>query len=250
MRLGILGGGRAGWAFGSTWNAIGWPIAGVWLRDTSHSRITELLGAPRLDLADVAASSELLLVGVSDDAIDDVLASIPPTEAIIFHASGSKPSPAGGFSLHPLRALPPVGTPTTLAGSLLVFEGQHRKTARLVAAAAEARFAEIDPEMKTLYHAGAVFGANFAAAVADIAEELMRRAGVKDVRLELAALAESALKNWKDHPGRSGFTGPAARGDAGVVRRHLAALQGDPELASTYQLLSDYISGRVLATKE
>src|SRR5205809_1073105 len=33
VRLGIIGGGRAAWAFGSTWRRIGWPIAGVTLRE-------------------------------------------------------------------------------------------------------------------------------------------------------------------------------------------------------------------------
>src|SRR2546423_15307177 len=35
VNLGIIGGGRAAWAFGSTWRRLGWPIAGVTLRDTA-----------------------------------------------------------------------------------------------------------------------------------------------------------------------------------------------------------------------
>src|SRR5688500_2879171 len=112
MRLGILGGGRAAWAFGSAWRRIGWPLAGVWLRDSSQSHIAELRGTPRRDVADVARDAELLLVAVSDRAIAEVVGTIPPTEALVFHASGAMPSPPDGFSLHPLRALPPVGTPS------------------------------------------------------------------------------------------------------------------------------------------
>ena len=43
MRLGILGGGRAAWAYGSAWRRISWPIDGVWLRAESQSRLPELL---------------------------------------------------------------------------------------------------------------------------------------------------------------------------------------------------------------
>ncbi len=109
MRLGIIGGGRTAWAFGSAWRRIGWPITGVWLRDASHSHIAELLETARFDMNDLARDSELLLVGVSDRAIAEVAESIPASNAIVFHASGSVPSPRGGFSLHSLKSLRPVG---------------------------------------------------------------------------------------------------------------------------------------------
>ena len=102
--LGILGGGRAAWAFGSAWRRIGWPIDGVWLRAESKSALPELLEAPRKSIEELRA--DLLLIAVSDRAIDEVAARIPvappPPAAyagatpIIFHASGAKPSVRGG----------------------------------------------------------------------------------------------------------------------------------------------------------
>src|SRR5260221_11591790 len=99
MRLGILGGGRAAWAFGSTWRRIGWPIDGVWLRPESQSRLPELLEAPRKAID--ALEADLLLLAVSDRAIDVVAGLIPSNKAILFHASGAMPAVRGGFSLHP-----------------------------------------------------------------------------------------------------------------------------------------------------
>lgn len=249
MRLGILGGGRAAWAFGSAWKRIGWPLSGVWLRDESRSRITELLETPRLALTDLAADSELLLVGVSDRAIAECAQAIPASNALIFHASGALLSVRDGFSLHPLKALPPVGEPSDLAGTLLVFEGGHRHTAKLVAAAVGARFAEVAPEAKPLYHAAAVFGANYVAAALDIAEELMGQAGVPGVRDDLVALAGSAIENWRRYDDDRRFTGPAARGDRDTIRRHLAALH-DPQVAALYELLAARIAGLNLASDE
>ena len=248
MRLGIVGGGRAAWAFGSAWKRIGWPLSGVWLRDESHSHITELLEAPRVDLGDLAHDSELLLIAVSDRAIPDVAQSIPESEALVFHASGALLSMRGGFSLHPLKALPPVGSPTDLEGTLLVFEGDHRRTAKLIAAAVGARFAEVSPEQKALYHAAAVFGSNYVAAVLDVSERLMERAGVADAREALVALAQSAIDNWRAHTDAKRFTGPAARGDFEVMQRHVEALGGDPQLAEVYRLLAEQIAGSKLAT--
>lgn len=248
MRLGILGGGRAAWSYGSAWKRIGWPLSGVWLRDASHSHIAELLETARMDMADLARDSELLLVAVSDRAIAEVAAAIPETEALIFHASGALLSVRDGFSLHPLKSLPPVGEPSDLEGTLLVFEGQHKRTAKLIAAAVGARLAEVAPERKALYHAAAVFGANYVAAALEIAERLMHQAGVEEAREDLAALARSAIENWSRNRDKKRFTGPAARGDREVLQRHLEALRDEPQLAQIYELLAAEVAGSLLAS--
>src|SRR5437660_1784469 len=69
MRLAILGGGRAAWAYGSEWRKIGWPIAGVWLRDESTSRIAELLQTGRRSIDALAKDADLILVAVAHSAI-------------------------------------------------------------------------------------------------------------------------------------------------------------------------------------
>ncbi len=251
MRLGILGGGRAAWAFGSAWRRIGWPLSGVWLRAESQSRIAGLLDTPRCSVAALAAESELLLVAVSDRAIPEVADLIPEeTEALVFHASGALLSVRDGFSLHPLQSLPPVGEPSDLEGTLLVFEGEHKRTAKLIAAAVGARFCEVAAGQKSLYHAAAVFGANYVAAALDIAERLMAEAGVDHAREDLAALARSAIANWLRHTDARRFTGPAARGDRETIERHLEALRGEPQVAEIYRLLADQIAGSLLARQK
>src|SRR2546428_11618071 len=239
MRLGIIGGGRAAWAFGSTWQRMGWPLAGIALG--SASAISGLLETQRRSIDELASESDLLLIAVSDRATPEVAASIPQTKAIIFHPSGILTSLRGGFSLHPLKALPPVGEPSDLRDALLVFEGAHREIAKRIADAAGARLAEIAPQQKVLYHAAAVFGSNYIAALLDIAEELI---GIEHARDDLAALAQSAIDNWLAHSDGRRFTGPAARGEREVIERHLAALQGNPRLAELYRLLAE----RILAT--
>ena len=235
LSLGIIGSGRAAWAFASTWKRIGWPITGI------ATRSAEWDIAPRRTIEELAAISELLLVAVSDRAIEEVVALIPETKAIILHPSGALSALRGGFSLHPLKSLPPVGEPSDLQGTLLVFEGSHRDVAEQIATAAGTRFAEISADAKTRYHAAAVFGSNYVAALLDIAEELI---GIDGVREDLAALARSAIDNWLAHTDAQRFTGPAARGDAAVIERHLDVLGDQPELAEIYRLLA----ARILAT--
>lgn len=247
MRLGIVGGGRAAWAFGSAWRRIGWPIAGVTLRDASPSNIAGLLGTSRVELDVLARDAEVILIAVSDRSIGEVAAAIPQTEAIVFHASGATASVRGGFSLHPLKALAAVGDPSDLRDALLVFEGNHRKTAKLIAKAIGARFEEITAEQKPLYHAAAVFGANYVAALLDISQQIMTGAGMGDVREDLAALARSAIDNWLAHVDDTRFTGPAARGDLETIRRHINALRDHPRLAELYEILAEHIARQNLA---
>jgi predicted short-subunit dehydrogenase-like oxidoreductase (DUF2520 family) len=235
MNLGIIGNGRAAWAFASTWRRIGWPVVGV----TTRGKETPI--GPRRSIEELAATSDILLVAVSDRAIEEVVATIPETKAIIVHPSGALRALGGGFSLHPLKSLPPVGEPSDLEGTLLVFEGSHRNVAQQIAKAAGARFAEITAEAKTRYHAAAVFGSNYIAALLDIAEDLI---GIDNVREELAALARSAIDNWLAHTDAQRFTGPAARGDEAVMNRHAAALASEPDLAELYRLLA----ARIVAT--
>jgi predicted short-subunit dehydrogenase-like oxidoreductase (DUF2520 family) len=243
MRLGIIGGGRAAWAFGATWRRIGWPLAGVALRDGSQSPIARLLDTPQRSHAELAADSDLLLLAVSDRAIKEIAATLPESRAIIFHVSGSMTAVRGGFSLHPLRALPALGESSDLRDTLLVFEGNHRDVAKDIAESAGARFVEIDASNKAEYHAGAVFASNYVALMLDIAQQLIGFEGIRD---DLVALAGSALANWRAHDDARRFTGPAARGDHTTIGRHLDALQHDAQLATLYRLLAD----RILAARE
>ncbi len=78
----------------------------------------------------------------------------------------------------------------------------------------------------------------------------MTRAGIGEARDDIAALAVSAVENWRTHTGAQAFTGPAARGDREVVERHLAALAGEPQVAEIYGVLAARIARAILARSE
>ncbi|MFA6956602.1 MAG: DUF2520 domain-containing protein [Thermoanaerobaculia bacterium] len=249
MRLGIIGGGRAAWAFGSAWRSAGDPVIGVALREASPSGLPELLAASRTSIEEVITRADLVLVAVSDDALPLMcgkLAALARDEVWLFHASGSHPASlfaphARSFSLHPLRSLPPRGADGALDDALLVVEGPEEalEVAEAIALRARARLTRVTAAAKATYHAAAVLAANYPAALLSMSERLLAGAGVEGVGVDdLAALAISAIENWRRSSGTARFTGPVVRGDEAVVRKHLDLLSAEPTMKATYASLA------------
>lgn len=247
MRLGIVGGGRAAWAFGSAWRSLGRPLAGVASR--SSTEVSSLLQADRLDQRDLLNRSDLVLVAVTDSALPEVARKLLPDvkpAMVLFHPSGSHDSDAFSphplrFSLHPLRSLPPVGQACLFAGTLFTFEGtaETNHVAQEFVEGVGGRFARIEKDRKPLYHAAAVFASNYVEALLEIARQTLQESGIRqDVKAELATLAQSAIDNWL----RNEFTGPVARGDQSTVELHLHALQHDPRRVELYRILKETLA--------
>lgn len=259
MRLGIIGGGRAAWAFGSAWLSAGDPITGVALRDGSTSSLPKLLSAPRATIDDLAARADIVLVAVSDDALASVatvVSAIAPETLWLFHASGALPASLfsphpRSFSLHPLKSLPPAGVQGALDDALLVVEGsvEARGVAEAIAQLAHARLGSVTATAKVAYHAAAVLAANYPAALLSMSERLLAGEGVEGVgRDDISALAISAIENWRRAGGSAGFTGPVVRGDEAVVRKHLDLLSAQPTMRAAYASLALAICEIVLET--
>jgi predicted short-subunit dehydrogenase-like oxidoreductase (DUF2520 family) len=99
---------------------------------------------------------------------------------------------------------------------------------------------DLEGSARGLYHAAAVLASNYTVVLAALAADLLGHTGLDpDAALPaLMPLLESTMANL----GRAGLpgalTGPLARGDAGTVMRHLAALdRTTPEIAEVYRAL-------------
>jgi predicted short-subunit dehydrogenase-like oxidoreductase (DUF2520 family) len=92
-----------------------------------------------------------------------------------------------------------------------------------------------------LYHAAAVFAANYPTMLLAESIALAVEAGVDPETAQhgLTALLAGAVNNLRSLAPAEAITGPAARGDEGTIRKHLEALSRDPELQRLYRLLAD-----------
>lgn len=251
LRLGIIGSGRAAWAFATSWQQASLPLIGIVSRDAS--RPIHSFNHARVEESTLLEQSDAILLAVSDDALPQLasrLAEVAPQSTLLFHASGLLPAALFAThefsaSIHPLLSLPRVGDPVALSGVVATVEGNDDAVAiaTQLSSAIGLRPIRIDGQAKPLYHAAAVIGSNLVALLCSISEDLISR-NPEIAASDVAELARSAIANWESTTGNARFTGPAARGDAETIRQHLAALREKPETRELYAALSRELARR------
>jgi predicted short-subunit dehydrogenase-like oxidoreductase (DUF2520 family) len=243
LTLGVVGAGRAAKALVPRWLEAGHRVAWQYRR-------ADGLGIAALPLVDV------VVVAVSDDALPSMaswLATRPSArDEIWLHLSGSIAGailradadvPRAAGCLHPLVALAgredlqPLSAFAGLDG-----DSEAVAAAQVLAKAAGLWPRPVDPAHKALYHAAAVTVAGHVTALFAQAVTLMRHAGLDadEARRALQPLLRSAADNLSTMAPAAAITGPAARGDASTITRHLQAMADadvDPAIMAVYRLL-------------
>lgn len=248
----IVGAGRMGQGIGLGLAAAGWDVTLVARTARPVPRPLRLVAGALP--AEVVRRAPLVLVATPDDEIGAAAATLASTGGVgpghvVLHLSGlvdrSALAALAGTgaalgSFHPLQTVAEPGdAPARLRGAFAGIEGDARALAagRRVAAALGMTVVPLGPAAKPLYHAGAVFSANYVTAAVGVAERLAREAGVPaDLaeRMYLPLLA-GAARNLLDLGTAAALTGPIRRGDVGTIRAHLAALPAD--VRPLYRLL-------------
>ncbi|MBL8651071.1 MAG: DUF2520 domain-containing protein [Sphingopyxis sp.] len=206
---------------------------------------------------ELAAHCDLILLAVADDALAAVVADLagalsPGAEPFVCHVSGG----SGAAILASLRDR---GALTAAVHPAMTFTGDpalemERMTGAHFAitapdaeALAEARTlvgrlggiaVEIAEERRPLYHAALSHAANHLVTLLAGASQALRVAGADEPEALLAPLVGAALENSLER-GFDALSGPLLRGDADMIRGHIAALARDcPELLPAYRAMA------------
>ncbi len=262
--IGFIGAGKVGTALAALLNARGVDVIAVSGR-TPQSSINMALSAnlepaAARDRANTLRTADIVFLTVPDDAIGPLCREIAvnggwrPGHGVV-HCSGALSSEilqpardAGAMvaSFHPLQAFASLNAAIQhIPGSTFAVEGDPALTSLLDnlieilgGIAIHLKAAE-----KTLYHAAAAIASNYTVTLAALASDLLVREGIApDTNTALHYLLP-LLKGTVDNLDAVGLpdalTGPLARGDAGTVARHIAALEKcAPDLASLYRHLA------------
>jgi len=256
-RIGFVGAGHVGTALAVAFQGADWPIGGAASRSPERRREFERLvpsavtveaPAGLLDLVDI------LFVTVPDDAIPGVVADLRlySGQAIV-HTSGLLPStvlePAlaagcAAASFHPLVAFADVDRAVAaMRGASIALEGDEQLVAVLAGLAESigARPVRVETAGKAAYHIAAVLAAGGLIGLFEAIATVARGAGLDEAGAlaVYAPLARQALSNAERLGLQRALTGPIARGDAGTVEEHLAALRRlAPEVLGPYLALA------------
>ncbi|MEY4909535.1 MAG: hypothetical protein RL260_3253 [Pseudomonadota bacterium] len=251
-RIALVGAGRVAQALVIALARAGWPVVAVGSRHPEHlSAATYPQPCTPQQAVDQA---DLVLLTVADDAIAPVAAALRwrAGQAVV-HCSGATEVAAldpaaragaqtGGF--HPLQIFSdPVLAAHRLAGSTAAVEAGPAlmPTLQTLAAALEMRPIELPAGMRVRYHVAAGYAASFLLPVLQEAVALWASFGVNegDALRALLPLSRGTLEAVEARGLAGAVSGPLARGDLGVVERHLAELDHlGPQRAAFYRFLA------------
>lgn len=254
LDVGVVGAGRVGAVLGNALRAVGHAVVGAsGISPASLERIETLLpGVPVLEVPDVVARSEVVLLTVPDDALADLVRGLATLGRwrpgqLVAHTAGR----FGTDVLEPVRA---AGAIPMAIHPAMTFTGTSLDLARLVGCPfavtaptavlpiAQALVIEVggEPvvlaeEARVAYHAALSHGANHLVTLTGQASRILEALGVPEpghvVTPLLSAALDGALRG-----GDTALTGPVARGDVGTVTEHVRALA---DLAGRHEDLVD-----------
>ncbi|HEV7823348.1 MAG TPA: DUF2520 domain-containing protein [Mycobacteriales bacterium] len=242
LAVGIVGAGRVGTTLGAALARAGHTVvAASGVSRASRDRAArQLPGVPLLPADEVVAAADLVLLAVPDDTLAGLVEGLGETGAwrpgqIAAHTSGAHGlavlAPAAECGVLPLAIHPAMtftGRPedlhrlTGVSFGTTAPDGLEPVAAALVVEMG-GEPVTIAEELRPLYHAALVVGANHLVTLVAESMDLLRQAGVDNPGQVLGPLLGAALDNSLRY-GDGALTGPVSRGDAGTVRKHLSTL--------------------------
>jgi predicted short-subunit dehydrogenase-like oxidoreductase (DUF2520 family) len=253
----VIGAGRVGTALGVLLERAGHRVTAASGWERSRDRVRRYLPFTRFLPAQgahsAAGAARVVILAVPDDAVGSVCSDLAARGAFgvrqrVLHLSGSvgldalapaEQMGAGVLSVHPLQTVPGVEEGIRrLPGSGFAVTARDEPGfafGESLVADVGGRPFRLPDDMKPLYHAAAVFCANYLVTVEGLAERLFRLAGLERPLPVFAPLARAALDAALEKGPAAALTGPVVRGDTGTIDRNLEALaRHSPDVIRPY----------------
>lgn len=260
MRIGFIGAGKVGFTLGRHLVEHGFDVAGYCSKSPGSAlEAAQFTGSEAYgSSSELASVCDMVFLTVPDDTIPEAWGQLDGADIsgkLVCHTSGSLSSEvfdgirergAYGYSVHPLF---PISSKhdsyKEVSRALIALEGDQERLGELRVMFEQMghTVVTIDRNVKTRYHAAAVFGSNLVVGLFARAQEMLVSCGFSrdEAALALAPLFKGNCDSILAKGPEAALTGPVERGDACTVERHLNVL--DPHERDIYLPLSRELLG-------
>ncbi len=226
-------------------------VVQIYSRNIGNARqLASETGCEATDSLQNLLDADTYIVSVKDDAISDIAANVPERclGGLWLHTSGSVDKSVFAARMQRYGVLYPLQTfsksvdikmeevPLFIEGSSADVEYEIRQLASTVSPTVY----HADSRIRMQMHIAAVFACNFSNYMYTLADEVLNANGLPFSVLR-PLLEETLRKACNNAPAQS-QTGPAARGDRGILEKHEALLMG--EAKEIYETVSNAILKR------
>lgn len=188
---------------------------------------------------------DFYIIAISDSAIADVAASMPPVKGIVAHTSGSiaidaLKGPSANYGVfYPLQTFSKAASVDMPTVPFFIEGSTPEATQGLMALASEisGNVIEADSGTRSTLHLAAVFACNFSNHLWSISHDILAKKGIPFSVLE--PLLRATLDKAMSMDPAKAQTGPAARNDEVTISKQQQALEGSQK--EIYSLITQAI---------
>lgn len=257
QRIAIIGAGNLAWNLAAALDGSSFEVVQIFSRHLDSAfKISKDFPAIQAAFApsQLRQDLDLVIVASSDHGIAEIASAYAPfkaPETVVVHTSGSinldALAPFGDAIgvFYPLQTFTK-GHPADFSIVPIFLEGNEMVVQRLLPMAEflSRRVSLLDSMQRLQLHLGAVFASNFANYMWLLAEDTLQGLGQTGLDVYAPLIRECMDKALRYGPANA-QTGPARRGDAVTMDKHVELLQAhNPELAAIYRELSAMIAQR------
>jgi predicted short-subunit dehydrogenase-like oxidoreductase (DUF2520 family) len=246
MNFSIAGTGNAAHHFAMMLTAAGHRLIQVYARQLeSAARFADRYGAMSIeDPSDFYENNDLVIVAVSDQAIEQVCIRVP-RGLLVVHTSGATPLSVIPHErrgvIWPLQTLSEAKD-VDYATLPLCMEASDQVTAAVLSgwfSSISNAWHEVSGMQRQALHMAAVWSCNFTNYCYRVAQQICREHKLPAHLLQ-PLIEETAFK-LQSMTAKAAQTGPAERGDLSTIRIHLDLLEEDEIHRDLYRTLSELI---------
>lgn len=249
MNIALLGSGNVATHIGGALVEAGCRITQVYSRTLAHAApLASKWGAAVINqISDIDVTADVYLMAIKDDALEGVIAQLPPLKGVVLHTAGSMNIDVFDGHIERYGVLYPVQTfsikkQVDFEHIPLAIEASDTETLKCVNQLAQLlsdRVFSCDSAQRLALHVAAVFACNFTNHCYTIADDLLHehQLGFDLIRPLIRETAEKAMQ----YQPAEVQTGPAVRQDIQTMEKHLTLLHDHPEWAALYTALSRQI---------